>query len=136
MIPNRGTDKPQRKTGHAMVAHVGAFKWCGEAADIRVGDVVKVELVAGAVEDMPFGDECGKEGTLRESVNASRDVRLISLQRAVALAQAQSDGKPTTPRGFREWLRFRSLFVFTDDGYEPRERVLFVTLRLPKWLRV
>jgi hypothetical protein len=30
----------------------------GPAADIRIGDIVRVQLVAGAVEDMPWCDEC------------------------------------------------------------------------------
>lgn len=34
--------------------------------------------------------------------------------------------------GHRSKLSIGPLFVFTDDGYAPGERVLFVTLRLPR----
>jgi hypothetical protein len=50
---------PRKRTeGLAVVAHRDAFQWRSEPADIRVGDIVRVTLIAGAVSDITAGFYC------------------------------------------------------------------------------
>jgi hypothetical protein len=54
--------KPREvREGYAVVASTNAFLWRTDPpADIRMGDVVKIELVGSAVEDMGWC-ECQEE---------------------------------------------------------------------------